>query len=162
MATVAAVKDTILSYYNATYVCLAVFSEFPTTNANQSFILTFLSWFDYTVYIVYRLVYRLILYPYLFSPLRSVPGPPLGNPLLGQYPVVLKENPGIPYRKWVKQYGPVLRVTGPIGVERLVFMKPEALQRILVSDWLEYPRVRTLPSPLLLSIRIEGDRNWFG
>jgi hypothetical protein len=42
----------------------------------------------------------------------------------------------------VKQYGPVVRVVGAIGIERMIFMKPEALHQILVKEWLQYPRVR--------------------
>ena len=68
----------------------------------------------------------------------------MGNPLLGQSPVMIKGESGIPQREWVKQYGPVVRVVGPVGIERMIFMKPEALHQILVNDWLEYPRVRPI------------------
>ncbi|TFK31568.1 cytochrome P450 [Crucibulum laeve] len=92
------------------------------------------------VYILYRIVHRLFLYPYLLSPLRDIPGPPLGNPLWGQSPTIIRSETGIPQREWVKQYGPVVRVVGPIGIERMIFMKPEALHQVLVKDWLIYPR----------------------
>lgn len=51
---------------------------------------------------------------------------------------------GIVQREWVKKYGPVVRVVGPVGVERLIFMTPEALHQILVKGWLDYPRVCSL------------------
>lgn len=85
-------------------------------------------------------VYRWFLYPYCLSPLRKIPGPG-GNPIVGQLAVIINDEPGIPMREWVKQYGSVVRVVGPLGLERLVFMKPDALSRILVSGWAEYPRV---------------------
>ncbi|KAJ7579690.1 cytochrome P450 [Mycena floridula] len=84
-------------------------------------------------------VYNLIIYPYLLSPLRNVPGPG-GNPLLGQSRALLREDPGKAITKWVEKDGPVIRIVGPLGIERLVFMKPEALSRILVGGWSDYPR----------------------
>lgn len=93
------------------------------------------------VFVVYRVIYAWFIWPLLLSPLRVLPGPPLGHPILGQIPTVIKSESGIPHREWVKKYGPVVRVVGPIGMERVIFMKPEALQQVLVKDWLEYPRV---------------------
>ena len=43
----------------------------------------------------------------------------------------------------MKEHGPLVRVVGPFGIERLIVMKPEALQKILVNDWVDYPRVCT-------------------
>ena len=39
---------------------------------------------------------------------------------------------------WVKEHGPLVRVVGPFGIERLIVMKPEALQKILVNYWADY------------------------
>ncbi len=47
-------------------------------------------------------------------------------------------------REWAKKYGPRVRALGPIGVERMTFLNPEAMHKILISDSLEYPRVRYL------------------
>ncbi|KAH9482683.1 Cytochrome P450 monooxygenase 205 [Psilocybe cubensis] len=92
------------------------------------------------VYVVYLIIHRLILWPYFLSPLRNLPGPPLGNPIWGQSPYIIRSETGIPQREWVKQHGPIVRVVGPVGIERLIFMNPEALHQILVKDWLDYPR----------------------
>jgi hypothetical protein len=94
-------------------------------------------------YGIYKIVHRLYLWPRFLSPLKDVPGPPLGNIVVGQSPTIIKNETGIPQREWVKQYGPVIRIVGPVGIERLIFMKPEALHQILVKDWLDYPRVST-------------------
>ncbi|KAJ7938237.1 cytochrome P450 [Mycena leptocephala] len=95
-------------------------------------------------YVAYLFLYRVVLYPWLyprfFSPLRNVPGPPLGNPLLGHYLTIVRSESCIPHREWVKAYGPVVRMMGILGKERLLFLSPEALQQIIVKDWLEYPR----------------------
>lgn len=86
-------------------------------------------------------MYQLFVYPYILSPLRHIPGPPLGDPFYGQFPTIINGEAGIPQRQWVKDHGTVVRVVGPIGIERLIFMKPNALHKILVSDWIDYPRV---------------------
>ncbi|KIY66762.1 cytochrome P450 [Cylindrobasidium torrendii FP15055 ss-10] len=88
------------------------------------------------------LVYRLYLYPRFLSPLRHLPGPPLGPIIAGQFGYMLSNEAGIPQRQWVKEYGPVVRVVGPIGVERMILASREALHKILVSDWGSYPRPR--------------------
>lgn len=93
-----------------------------------------------SIFLTYGVVHRLFLWRYVFSPLRSVPGPALGHPLLGQIPTILMSESCIPKREWVKQYGPIVRIPGAFGTELLLFMKPEALQQILVKDWLDYPR----------------------
>ncbi|KAL9708800.1 hypothetical protein Ac2012v2_007954 [Leucoagaricus gongylophorus] len=102
------------------------------------------------------LIYRIIIYPLYISPLRHLPGPPLFNvspwynplswitaPVKGQFPHIINGEAGIPQRAWLKQYGGekgVIRVVGPLGIERLIFLSPEACERILVKDWTEYPR----------------------
>ncbi|KAF8974541.1 cytochrome P450 [Flammula alnicola] len=105
----------------------------------------------FVAYGAYLIMHQLFFWPYFLSPLRNVPGPPLGNPLLGQSPIIIKSETGIPQREWVKQHGPVVRVVGPIGIERLIFMKPEALHQILVKDWLDYPRPNFLRNILGLA-----------
>ncbi|KAJ7468513.1 cytochrome P450 [Mycena latifolia] len=91
-------------------------------------------------YAVYVLLYRAVLYPRFFSPLRNVPGPSLGNPILGHYLTIVKGESCIPHREWVKAHGPVVRMMGIFGKERLMFLTPEALHQIMVKGWLEYPR----------------------
>ena len=53
-------------------------------------------------------------------------------------------NLGILQSEWAEKYGPIVRVVGPIGVERMMFLTPSALQRILVTEWMNYPRVKFL------------------
>ncbi|KAH0589123.1 hypothetical protein H2248_004891 [Termitomyces sp. 'cryptogamus'] len=101
--------------------------------------------------VTFLVVYQLFLYPFLFSPLRHIPGPPLGHLIYGQAPAIIKGEAGIPQRGWVKKYGPIVRAVGPFGIERLIFMKPEALHKILVSDWVDYPRPGFMRSALGLT-----------
>ncbi|KAJ7624701.1 cytochrome P450 [Roridomyces roridus] len=91
-------------------------------------------------YAIYISLYRLVLYPRFFSPLRKIPGPPLGNPLLGQFLPWLWGEPCIPQREWAKQHGPTVRAMTLFGVERMIYLSPEALNHILVKGWHEHPR----------------------
>ncbi|KAF8906184.1 cytochrome P450 [Mucidula mucida] len=91
------------------------------------------------IYVVCYGFYRLYLYPRYFSPLRSIPGPPLGSVIAGQFGVMLRNEAGIPQREWVKTHGPVVRVVGPVGIERVIFTSQEALSKILVNS-VDYPR----------------------
>lgn len=83
-----------------------------------------------------------MLWPRFLSPLRIVPGPPLGGIIAGQFPAIIQGEAGIPQREWVKQHGSAVRVVGPLGIERLIFTKADTLHKILVSEWMEHPRVR--------------------
>lgn len=91
-------------------------------------------------YLVYRLTYQILLYPYVLSPLRNVPSPPNASFLLGHFPAIMRSEAGIIQREWVKKHGPAVRAVGPFGIERMIMLKPEVSQKILVSDWMEYPR----------------------
>ncbi|KAK0467020.1 cytochrome P450 [Desarmillaria tabescens] len=94
--------------------------------------------------VVYKVIHQLFLYPYLLSPLRSVPGPPTGEPIFGPAAKLFDSEPGMAEQEWIKKYGSVIRILGPIGNERLIFMTPEALYHILVKGWLDYPRPQYL------------------
>ncbi|KDR81081.1 hypothetical protein GALMADRAFT_91777 [Galerina marginata CBS 339.88] len=96
------------------------------------------------VWLCFWILYKFYLYPRFFSPLRTFPGPPIGHPIYGQFREILEGEAGIPQRAWVKKYGPIVRVVGPIGIERLIVMKLEAIQKILVSDWADYPKPKFL------------------
>ena len=75
--------------------------------------------------------HHVILYPRFLSPLRFVPGPPPGSPLCGQFP----------QRDLAEEYGPAVRVVGPVGIEILIVIRPSTLQKILVTNSADYPRV---------------------
>ncbi|KAI0312134.1 cytochrome P450 [Amylostereum chailletii] len=93
-------------------------------------------------FITAYVAYKAILYPRFFSPLRSFPGPPLPlrSALLGHTPAFVNSEPGLAQLKWARKYGPVVRFAGPLGVEGLVLMKPEALHRVFIADVETYPK----------------------
>lgn len=96
------------------------------------------------VSICVKVVHQLFLWPYLLSPMRFAPGPPLGHVIYGQWPEIIRNEAGVVQREWAKKYGPTVRAVGPVGVERITFLSPEAMQKVLSSDYINYPRVRTL------------------
>ncbi|KAL1744731.1 cytochrome P450 [Schizophyllum fasciatum] len=96
-----------------------------------------------------RVVYCTFVYPRFLSPLRHVPGPPVGDPIVGACaPIFAKDANRLPARDWVKQYGPLVRIVGPIGIERLYVVDPEALHQILVKEWMDYERPEYLQRTL--------------
>ena len=98
--------------------------------------------------VLYKLLHQLILYPYVFSPLRKLPGPrgsllSAKYLLFGEFPAIMAAEAGILQREWAKVYGTAMRAVGPFGMERVMFLSPPAMQKVLVDDWVEYPRVRS-------------------
>ncbi|KAI0271653.1 cytochrome P450 [Gloeopeniophorella convolvens] len=100
---------------------------------------------------VLRTAYRIFVYPYWVSPLRHIPGPPLEGFVMGHVYTYNAEEPGLAERPWAAQHGPVVRTVGPIGIERVAFLRPEALHTILVSDWIDNPRPKYLRNILGMS-----------
>ncbi|KAJ7747815.1 cytochrome P450 [Mycena metata] len=100
------------------------------------------------IYVVSKLIYRLFLYRWYFSPLRHLPGPSMGNPILGRSTQIADPKVN---KEWVRKYGACFRVVGLLGTEAIVCMTPEALEQILVRDWIYYPRPRFLRNILWLA-----------
>ncbi|KAK0488941.1 cytochrome P450 [Armillaria novae-zelandiae] len=86
-----------------------------------------------------QVVYWLIVYPRFFSPLRHLPGPPVGEPILGQARKIFSTQVGMAAREWINEYGSIVRAVGPVGLERLIFITPEGLHQIM-SRPLDCPR----------------------
>ncbi|KAI0818507.1 cytochrome P450 [Irpex lacteus] len=92
-----------------------------------------------------KIIHQFVLYPWLLSPLRALPGPKgsLWSPkylLYGEFPKIMRSEAGILQREWSKLYGKVVRAVGPFGIERIMFLSPAAMQKVLVDDWIDYPR----------------------
>ncbi|KAH8825622.1 cytochrome P450 [Flagelloscypha sp. PMI_526] len=84
-------------------------------------------------------LYKAIIYPRFFTPLRKIPGPN-SHWLLGNNRDIEENEPGVPCRNWWKEYGPIVRFKGFFGTERVMFMNPDALHKVLTSDWVDFPR----------------------
>ncbi|KAI0041379.1 cytochrome P450 [Auriscalpium vulgare] len=92
------------------------------------------------VFFILYVLFNWLVYPRYFSPLRNLPGPPLENTILGHFGAIIKSGGSTLQMGWVKEYGGVVRSVGPLGKERLLMLRPEALHKILVSDWMDYPK----------------------
>ncbi|KAJ3576433.1 hypothetical protein NP233_g446 [Leucocoprinus birnbaumii] len=93
------------------------------------------------------IVYRVLLYPKYFSPYRHIPGPLAfvfssdlakhflyGPPLRANSP----EGQDDGYNKFNDTN--VIRIVGPLGLERLVLLSPLAWEHALITRWQDYPR----------------------
>ncbi|PBK99440.1 cytochrome P450 [Armillaria gallica] len=119
-----------------------MYSSIPETVADSLRLsnLTFrLLFYVCGAYFVCRVIYWLIVYPRFFSPLRHLPGPPVGEPILGQARKIFSTQVGMAAREWINEYGSIVRAVGPVGLERLIFITPEGLHQIL-SRPLDCPR----------------------
>lgn len=96
--------------------------------------------------VAYKLIHKLFIYPYFTSTLLKAPGPrgsltSLRYLLYGDIPDVLYNEFTQQHREYAKEYGPIVRLVGPVGKEKVMLCSPEAMHKVFVSDWLEYPRV---------------------
>lgn len=99
----------------------------------------------------YYIIYESWVYPFYICPLRFVPTVP-GNPLWGQLFVLMKEEFGVPQRRWHKQHGPIIRYFFVFGVTRISITDDEALKQVTVRNsyvWRKPARYRTIAFPIL-------------
>lgn len=140
---------------------MTIISSSPSSPSYVKSSIFSLSSYSPTPTLVY-FFYRTIIYPAYLSPLRHIPGPPILpsppsssvfsfilskilGPFTGQFPAIINGEAGIPQREWLKTYAGgkgILRVVGPVGIERVMFLNPEACDKILVRECVDYPRVR--------------------
>jgi hypothetical protein len=78
--------------------------------------------------------YRLLIYPHFVSPLRHLPGPKDGYPILGQFPCILTApSPNEPFLTWSAKWPqePFVRYLGLGNEETLMINTPEAHKEVL-------------------------------
>ncbi|KAJ7480663.1 cytochrome P450 [Mycena latifolia] len=87
----------------------------------------------------------------------TIPGPPSPSWIYGNMiQLLLAENYGDHEFRWQRQYGPVYRVRGCLGEDRLVVSDPEALRHILNN-----PAITRPPSILKTVKLLFGERSVF-
>jgi hypothetical protein len=77
--------------------------------------------------------YRIVVYPRFFSPLRNIPGPKDGYPLLGQFLQILTSNsPNEPFLTWsaIWPRAPFIRFLQAGNHETLLINTPEAHKEV--------------------------------
>jgi len=91
------------------------------------------------------LIYKTYIYPTFLSPLRHIPGPPNASkhnkfrlPWIGNMVDILAEEAGIPHRRWIEEYGGIVRYRGFFGRQRILIADPKAIQHVFNTNSYNY------------------------
>ncbi|KAK3906848.1 cytochrome P450 [Staphylotrichum tortipilum] len=81
------------------------------------------------------LVWVVVLYPKLFSPLRGLPEPTGNSFLMGQFKKITRLPTGAPMLEWINSIpnNGLIRYLGPFNQERLLITAPKTLAEVLVT-----------------------------
>ncbi|KAG9248335.1 cytochrome P450 monooxygenase-like protein [Calycina marina] len=80
-------------------------------------------------------IYKVMLYPRFFSPMRHLPKPPGGSFWNGHWKQITENATGQPMIEWVKNVpnNGIIRYNGMFNSERLLITNPKALSEVLVT-----------------------------
>ncbi|OTB06424.1 hypothetical protein M426DRAFT_55146 [Hypoxylon sp. CI-4A] len=113
-------------------------------------------------------IWRTILYPKVFSPLRGLPEPKSPSFFMGHFKTIRSKPSGIPMREWVATVpnDGIIRYLGAFNQERLLVTGPKALAEVLVTRNYEFQKPGNIRFGLsrLLGVGIllaEGDEHKF-
>lgn len=86
--------------------------------------------------------YQIFIYRLYLHPANRLPGPKIGKiPFMGNFPEIVKEEAGVPHKRWAEQYGGVAVYHGPWNKPRVVVTDHVLLKQILTSQ--EYDFIKT-------------------
>lgn len=106
-----------------------------------------------TVVIYY--FYRIFIYRLYLHPANRLPGPKIGKiPFMGNFPEIVKEEAGVPHKRWAAEYGGIVVYHGQWNIPRVVVTDPTLLKQILTSQ--EYDFIKTPEASAFLR-RFLGD-----
>ncbi|KAF9930074.1 hypothetical protein FBU30_000911 [Linnemannia zychae] len=95
--------------------------------------------------------YKTYFYPNYLSPLRHIPGPPNKSkynkynlPFLGNFLDILREEAGVPHRRWIEEYGGIVCYGGLFNNRRILLADPKAIQHVFATNSYNYPKPRNL------------------
>ncbi|KAG0366608.1 cytochrome P450 [Gamsiella multidivaricata] len=93
------------------------------------------------------LLYKVYFYPNFISPLRHIPGPPNESkynkyhiPFVGNFLDILIEEAGVPHRRWIEEYGGLVRYRGLFNNQRILLADPKAIQHVFGTHSYKYPK----------------------
>ncbi|KAI1762091.1 cytochrome P450 [Hypoxylon sp. FL1150] len=122
----------------------------------------------YALQIFCYAIWKVILYPKVFSPLRGLPEPTGGSLFMGHFSEIREKPTGIPMREWVANVpnDGIIRYLGIFNQERLLITGSKALAEVLVTrnyDFHKPSNVRVGLSRLLgVGVLLaEGDEHKF-
>ncbi|KAK4229991.1 cytochrome P450 4V2 [Podospora fimiseda] len=89
-----------------------------------------------------EVVWKVVLYPKLFSPLRKFPGPKPGSFFMGNFIEIRQHPTGVPHRKWINSIpnNGIIRYLSLFNFERLLITSPEALREVLTTKNYEFQK----------------------
>ena len=92
------------------------------------------------IHLVLRAIWRVLLWPLLLSPLRTLPGPQDNSLLNGQARHVPDERSGIPHNRWINEIpnDGLLSYRMKYNKERVFLTSPKALSEVLVQRNYEF------------------------
>ncbi|KAK8042026.1 hypothetical protein PG993_006549 [Apiospora rasikravindrae] len=111
-------------------------------------------------------VWTVILYPKLFSPLRHLPSPPGGSFWNGHFSAINAHPTGIPMREWINTIpnNGLIRYAGIFNQERIMPTSPKALADVLVTRSYDFEKPSQVRNSIgrILGIGVllaEGDQH---
>jgi cytochrome P450 len=100
-------------------------------------------------------LFKIFIYRLYLNPVNRIPGPKVGwVPAMGNFPEIIKEESGVPQKKWANIYGGIYTFHGPWNVPRVVVTDSVLLKQVLTSN--EYDFIKTPEASAFLR-RILGD-----
>ncbi|EKG13519.1 Cytochrome P450 [Macrophomina phaseolina MS6] len=114
------------------------------------------------------LFWRVLIYPFFFSPFRHLPEAKPKYPIVSNGPVVMSKPPGNEFLKWAKTIpnDGIIRFRGFFNVDRLLLTEPRTLADVLVHKTYDFEKPTKLRAFLrrILGdglIIVEGDEHRF-
>lgn len=104
--------------------------------------------------------FKLIVYRLYLDPVNRLPGPPVDIiPFMGNFREIIREESGVPHKRWTKKYGGIFVYHGQWNVPRVVVTDHLLLKQVLTSneyDYIKSPETskflkRTLGNGLLVA-----------
>ncbi|CAO3591050.1 unnamed protein product [Absidia cylindrospora] len=87
-----------------------------------------------TYFLSKYVVYRLFLHK-----TNKIPGPPIGwIPFAGNMREIIRDEAGVPHKKWAKKYGGIVSYKGPWYENRILLTDPELIKHVLTTNSYDY------------------------
>ncbi|SAM02584.1 hypothetical protein [Absidia glauca] len=84
-------------------------------------------------------VSKYVIYRLFLHKTNKIPGPPVDwIPFAGNMPEIIREESGVPHKKWTKQYGGIVSYKGPWYENRVLVTDAEMVKHILTTNSYDY------------------------